>query len=360
MWAVGLSALPQVLRNPRTGAFVMPNSIPTVASWGFLLLAWTLLGSPARAADPHQYIPTDTKQIVSIQFRKLLDAPLVDRKKPTTLRAVLEKEPRFLDMVGIKPLEDIESILFALPCVGEMPKVFVVLQGKFDAARIQASIARHYKDSMKKHKASGITYHEFKVPFQTVQRIATPNDVFLAVPDETTCLISLGSQADLETALGDKKAGTPAELRALLDKNDKDCHVSYAFLSELRGPYADLAPLRKLYTLIKTGHASFRIDEDVSGHLIATAATKDGAREAADICRAGLNTILGGVALLSAAKHELTPFADILKTIRVSRQDNQVTIKGKMERDNLEDVLKKIQKRQEEKEGKKEEEKKGQ
>src|SRR5271169_1079090 len=87
-----------------------------------LVVAAALVLSPVRAADPHQYIPADTKQIVSIQFRKLLDAPLVDRKKPATVRAVLEKEPRFLDMVGIKPLEDVESILFALPCVGEMPK----------------------------------------------------------------------------------------------------------------------------------------------------------------------------------------------------------------------------------------------
>jgi hypothetical protein len=338
-------------REQRKDRVAMSKPIRVLGCLGGLLL----VGAVGLAADPHQYIPADTKQIGVVKFRKLLDAPLVDRSKPATLRDVLKKEPHVRDILGIKPLEDVESILIALPCEGEMPKVFIVLQGNFDRARIEESIARNHKDTLKKHKVNGISYCEFKVPVQDVQRVTTPPDVYLAVPDQGTCLISLGNRADLETALGDRKAGIPPELRTLLDKNDKDCQVSYAFLSELRGPFANLPPLRKLYTLVQGGHGYLHVDEDVSGQMTGFTASKEAANEAADICRAGVNTITGLVAFGTSAKRELAPILEVLKTVRVSRKDKEVTIKGKLERDVLEDVLKNIKKRQEEKKGEKKE-----
>jgi hypothetical protein len=314
----------------------MPSVIRVAGCLGVLLFL-----TPARGADPHQYVPADARVLATVKFRKLLDAPLLDRDKPVTVRGLLQKEPPFLDIVGIRPLEDVTALLVALPGAGEVRKLFVVAQGKFDAARIRASVVRIHKDSVKEHRAGGVAYQQFKVPVHNVRGITTPADVFLAVPDETTCLISLGSQADLETALGAKKAGTPAELRALLEKHDREGAVaSFALLGELQGPFAELPKLRKMFGLLRGLGGSVRIDEEVSGQVVAAVATAESAREVEEIMRGGMNTITGGVALMVAANKQLQPILDILKTVRVSHQGTTVTMRGKLERDVLEEILK--------------------
>lgn len=301
--------------------------------------------SSARAADPHRYIPADARMLISVQFRQLLEAPLVDRDRPVKIRDLLKRDPDLLDIIGVKPLEDITTMLVALPTVGEVRKLFVVLQGKFNAPRIHAAIARIHRETFKEHRAGGVTYHQFKEPARTIGRITTPTDVFLAVPDETTCLISVGDQADLERALTDKKGSTPADLRALLEKNDKDNVISFALLPELKGPLAELEPVRKAFGLMVNLRGSIRIDEEVTGRFVTTSATEKAAEQLEDILRGGLNTITGGLALLVRAQRELAPYLEILKTIRVSRDDKQVGARGKLERDVLEGVLKEGEKK---------------
>ncbi len=310
------------------------------------VLSLLVLFSPARAADLHRYLPGDAKFVILVRARLLLDSPLVDRDRPFTLKGILKEDFKDPEILAVKPLDDIATALVALPSVGEVSRVFVVLEGKFDPAAIRARVARLFKDTVKEHGKGALAFQEFRIEQKKFQGVTTPAEVFLAVPERNVCLISLGSKDDLATALAEKAKGTPAPLRELIEKSDKDQVVSYALLNDLRGPLAERKELKKAFALFQTVHGGGRIDEDVLGNVVVTAANADACRNATEILRNGINTITGAVALLSSANKDFKPILDIMRTVRLGSKDAQITIRGKLERDVLEEMLKKRQEAQ--------------
>jgi hypothetical protein len=311
--------------------------------FGPCLLA--LLGhcSVTLAADLNSFLPADAKFVVLIRARHLLDAPLVDRDMPFTLKGILKEDFHDPTVLTVKPLDEIVTALIALPSVGEAKKVFVALEGKFDPVAIRAQIALRFKNTVKEHGSGLEAFQELRIPPQNFQGVTTPSEVYLAVPNARTCLISLGCKEDLVTALSEKKAGTPASLRELIEKSDKEQVVSYALLNELAGPLAERKELKRAFSLIQTIHGGGRIDEDVSGNAIVTTSNPESCRDAADIIRKGLDTITGAVALLINVNKDFKPALDVLRTVRISSKGDQITIRVKLERDVLEDLIKKRQ-----------------
>jgi len=296
--------------------------------------------SPSQAADLHPYIPGDAKLVALVRARVLLDAPLVDRDRPYTLKAIYKELFKDPDILAVKPLDDISSALIALPSVGAVPKVFVAMEGKFDPAVIRARVAQQFKDRVKEHGSGATAFQEFPVPELNFKGITTPTVVFLAVPDRHTCLISLGSKDDMITALSDKKAGTPAPLREMIDRGDKEQVGAYALLNHAGGPFAELKGVKRAFSLFQNAQGGVRIDEEVSGNLVITTANAVACQEMTDLVRVGINAVTAAVAFLSAGNKDLKPILEVMRTIRVSSKGSQVTVRGKLERDVLEDLIK--------------------
>jgi hypothetical protein len=307
-----------------------------------LLLAFcpTTLFAETPTADLHPYIPGDAKLVALVRAQLLLDAPLVDRDNPYKLRSIWKEEFKDPTILGVKPLKDITSALIALPSVGDVPKMFVVMKGAFDPAVIRASVARQFKDRVKEHGEGAKAFQEFPLDELNFQGVTTPTVAFLAVPDRNTCLLSLGSKADIVAALSDKKAGTPAPLRDLIDKSDKEQVASYALVNHGGGPLAELKGVRRAFKLFQTAQGGVRIDEEASGFLIVTSPNAEACEEMTDLVRAGVNAVTGGVALLTMGNKDLKPVLDVLRTIRVSNKDAKITVRGKLERDVLEEMIK--------------------
>ncbi len=307
-----------------------------------VILAAVILPAPLPAGPPddlHALIPGDARMIAWVQARQMLDAPLGNPDKPVTLQKVIEgavKDPKLLDLI---PISDITTALIAVPSVGEVRKVFAVLRGRFDRAAIRQAAAQRYKDSFQEHGQGPTAILEFRIPVGTFRGIRTPAETYLAVPDARTCLIALGNQEDLTGALAGTNKGTPAELRRQLNLNDKKATISYALLNHLAGPFAELKGVRRAFELFQGVHGMIRFQEEPSGQAAILCQTPEAAREVGDLVEKGLNGITGAVALLSRGNKALTAVLDVLRTIRVRVQANQVTIRGKMERDTLEDLL---------------------
>jgi hypothetical protein len=307
------------------------------------IIALVVFLSPVQSADFHRYMPTDAKMVILVRARLLLDGPLVDRDKPFTIKAFLKEDYKDPEFFSVKPLDDISLALIALPNLGDVARVFVALEGKFDPAAIRAAVARQFKDSIKEHGQGAGAFQEFRIEERKFLGVTTPTVVFLAVPDRNTCLISLGSRDDMAAALGDKKAGTPQLLRELIEKSDKDQVASFALFNQLGGPLVDRKELMRAFSLIQTIHGFGRIDEEVSGNLIITAGDAEQCRQASDIFQSGINTITGAVAFLAGANKDLKPVLDVLRTVHISTKGTKFTIRGKLERDALEELIKRRQ-----------------
>ena len=311
------------------------------------VLSLLVLFSPARAADLHRYLPGDAKFVILVRARLLPRLALSSiATGPSRSRASSRKISRTPKSSPSSRWTTSPPPWWLYPVSAEVSRVFVVLEGKFDPAAIRARVARLFKDTVKEHGNGALAFQEFRIEQKKFQGVTTPAEVFLAVPERNVCLISLGSKDDLATALAEKAKGTPAPLRELIEKSDKDQVVSYALLNDLRGPLAERKELKKAFALFQTVHGGGRIDEDVLGNVVVTAANADACRNATEILRNGINTITGAVASWTAANKDFKPILDIMRTVRLGSKDAQITIRGKLERDVLEEMLKKRQEAQ--------------
>jgi hypothetical protein len=294
----------------------------------------------AAAADLHHYMPADTKVIAQVHVRRMFNAPLVDRDKAITWGGLIRKEVNDPQVLTIKPLDDVREALIAMPSVGEIRKAFVALEGKFDSMAIRDRITRDFKDSFKEEAQGATTIWSFRVPSQKLHNVTTPEQIFLAVPDPMICLVSLGCKDDLTAALSERPAGTPRELRALLDRADKEDVFRCVLTGPLEGPYANIKQAKKAFDQLQSMQGGIQIDEEVRGQFTLTSESPAAAREAAKAVRAGFNGLTGIVALLSQKRRDLLPIFEVLRTLKITVRDNLIIIRGKLERDVLEELIK--------------------
>jgi hypothetical protein len=158
--------------------------------WIALLLAATACAAETSLPE---IVPPDTKVVIGIQVRRLLDSPL-GRK----LSADAGKSAA-LKVAGVDLLKDVDEVVIATSGVGQNPPSLLVLTGRF-------------------HAGTGEKYHD--VPVMSVPQHA---DQILAILDETTAL-----------------AGDRALVRGAIDRRGKGASAAAGLLErigEMSGRY---------------------------------------------------------------------------------------------------------------------------
>src|SRR5262245_44856070 len=99
-------------------------------------------GSGARAAEPDKFLPSDTEQLVTINFRQILDSALVKKVGLDMLRDLLKSEETVSEVLkdlGLDPFKDLEKLQIAGPADVEGDKALMILSGKFDVDKFKAA-----------------------------------------------------------------------------------------------------------------------------------------------------------------------------------------------------------------------------
>src|SRR5258707_7078715 len=102
--------------------------------------------SPARAADV-KYLPDDTELVFTVHWKKILDSELVKGQQDALdpAREMLEQFPgvrlarRGLKDAGFDLFRDLHRITYAGPRGLDPKSFFLVLEGKFDAAKLSTA-----------------------------------------------------------------------------------------------------------------------------------------------------------------------------------------------------------------------------
>lgn len=161
---------------------------------GSLVVALLACTVSASAADVDKYLLDDTDAVAGLEVKLLLKSPLVQKNYAPLAKKQLQatgEAQKQLTEVGFDPFKDVDRILIVH---GESShrtvkgkeeiSPFVIVRGRFDAAKIQAKMAQLAQFAptiFKIHKEKNGTVYE----------IAGEKTLFVAMPDRGTVVGSL-------------------------------------------------------------------------------------------------------------------------------------------------------------------------
>jgi hypothetical protein len=309
---------------------------------------------PAVAAELNKYLPEDTEVVVGVNVRQALAAPLIDRHLPELLKKygplavtaladgagndkIDEKSAEtlkglFADAGAIRKWlgaqkETVSRVLLASNGDEKDDRFFVVLEGKFDRAKLSQGV-----EDLARAKFLGVVIKVFKVDEREVWEVKLPGDdqpLFAALADEGNLLLS-SDRKDMEKALArvDKDRGAVrkemAEVAAKVDGKQT--------LWIAAAPKGDEG--------FKSLQGGLTVSDGIKVRLTFTAKDADGARELADDLK---EAVKAGVAMLKELAERvkvLAPLIDLAKKVEPSVDRTVVTVDLEVPAKVLEQLIK--------------------
>src|SRR5258708_326450 len=123
------------------------------------LIACCLFAMPvaAHGADPIPYLPAETDAVLTIDAKKLVESELGKKFGPELLKELLSVSPPTAAAVkatGLDLLHDSEMVTIGVALDKVNPtRPFALLEGKFDAKKVETNVAAYMKENPKKLSA---------------------------------------------------------------------------------------------------------------------------------------------------------------------------------------------------------------
>jgi hypothetical protein len=327
---------------------------------GRLALTFAVAGclTPAVAfAAREHYLPVDSEVVLTINLRQLLDAPLIKDNLLSQAREALRASPAadVLKELGFDPFKDLDRIVVAGPAGKEQDRGLVILRGKFNVDKLKAK-ADELLDAEKAGAAGKPLVKKHKVPdgsggdaiIYQFQPPESPTPLFVTIVDDRTILASPGKDYIVDairTPAGKAPALKAKGLEALLDKIEEKQSISIAAVSEVLGKaVSDLGGGAGGLDKITAVSGGLTLSDELKLEVGISTKGTDSAKELHDTIKQQLNL---GLALAAAivqgidANPGLDVVLELLKSIRVSTKDSTVFIKGRVNADTIQDLLKK-------------------
>jgi len=180
-----------------------------------LCLALPAAAAPAPEAkvenqQANRWMPADAEVVFGANFRQMLESPLVKQKDRDQMKALLkqhEQAEKMLAAAGIDPLKDIDGVMLTVSGVGPQAKVRVVIQGRFDEAKVQSAAEDFAKKEPERLK---VTKEEGKTVYEATPEKGNGKPVYAAFADRNTLVLTPSKEYTLKSiAEGGKK---PAEV----------------------------------------------------------------------------------------------------------------------------------------------------
>src|SRR5260370_15898023 len=124
-----------------------------LAVFGLALGSAFISAAPASAPakiDSNKLLPDDTEAVIAINFKQLFESALIKKiDKKGADNEHVKKE------LGFDPMKDLESVVFAIPGGGNGEKALIIINGAFDAEKLEAKVDEAIKD-----KSENVKIHE--------------------------------------------------------------------------------------------------------------------------------------------------------------------------------------------------------
>ena len=324
------------------------------ARWAVVALALGIAPAAAPAADP-KLLPKGTEVVISVNLQQILQSEaakankeLVDQAKFLVESGLADKGvAKHLERAGFDLFRDLHRITFASPGRNKPQEGLLLVEGNFNAAKIQAAAEDAAKDK-------GETLKVVKAGKYQVFLISPPEK------DEKAYVTIVGNK--LLVAAGDKAAfdgalarldGTQApelskEFKALMETTGEKQSFSIAATGPALSRLLENAPVPNAETAAASLQAvdalslAITITRDITFQLGVNAKDKEAAEQISKAANGGLVLVRSMVAKKAKEDEKLAPVLDVVKTLRVTSVGPNVTVRGEITFENLGKLLKNL------------------
>jgi hypothetical protein len=317
-----------------------------------------LLSTSALQAQNTKLLPNDTEMVVTFNLQQILKSEVMKGDQAKLILGVVKgKISEQLDEKGIDKwlkkanfdlFKDLNSITFAIPGGRNPEEGFILLEGNFDAEKIEDAATEASKEAGGGLKV--VMIGKFKA-FEV-----SPKDeksMYVGILNKKT-MIACATKSDFAEAAarlaGDKAPKFKSEVfKSLLETTNSKQSISFAATSAMLLKLAEKAPegaggaqAKQAIDVLKQMDgfsAAVTIQKNIDFQLGVN--TKD--NETASKY-AGLGNILIGAAKAKLAEQakqneKLQPAVDIINTIRITSQASNLMVRGQITLDTLEKLL---------------------
>ena len=313
-----------------------------------------LVSATAAQAQATKLLPNDTELVVTINFAQVLKSDvakankaLVELAKAKIADTLEEKGvDKWLKKADFDLFRDLTSMTLAIPNGRPPEEGFIVLTGKFDADKIEAAALEAGKDGggLKISKIAGIKAFEI-----------SPMDektMYVGILNKKT-MIACATKKDFEEAVARSNGTTTPKfksdtmkelLKTVNDKQSISMVATSALLIKLseNNPNAGNPQAKGALDQLKKMEgfsAAITIQKDIDFQVGVNAKDDKTAKEFAALGNAGVT--FGKAALKEKAKDnaQLMPVLEVLETIRITSEGNNLLVRGQISFETLEKLL---------------------
>lgn len=205
------------------------------ATWMFTVLTVSALVAAPRqvhAVDVDKLVPADVENVVSVQFKQVLEAPILKKfGVDGLLRLAVESNDdaqKIIKATGIDPFRDLDSLTIGSAGNPEKGiKAFVVLRGKFNPDKISKTVEEKAKESgteLKKIREGS---------FDIWTAAAQGQEVFLAFVDNNAIVASTVKEQVVTALKGGRTDDFTGIMKETLSKiSSKDIFWSVGMITD--------------------------------------------------------------------------------------------------------------------------------
>jgi hypothetical protein len=301
--------------------------------------------APARAADVEKYLPNEASLVVSFNVQQILNSDLMKKYALDQIKQAMMADPqaqKTFKELGLDPLKDFSRVVIAAGAEGP-EKPVILVQGKFDAKKLEAKAAEFAKDNADKLKiakeADGTVY-------ELVGGGGQNQTMYAAALDDTTLAASPSKAGVLDAlakAQGKKKATARKDIQELMAAADPNASAWLVLSPEA---LAEKMPLpnpqaKQEIEKIAAVTGSVNVTSEVKLDLNLVAKTDDAAKDMSRKMEEGLTQVKGALPLLLGQQEEMKPVIDLVNSLKLSTKDKTITLKGGLSASEIEKAIKK-------------------
>jgi len=315
----------------------------------------TLCGAvcPAAAADL-KYLPEDSEIVISVNFRQIMDSPVVKAQKDavTKIKSLVdgalgenEEAQKYLKATGFDLFRDLKTVTVAHPGGQDHEAGLVIIEGDFDPERFHTAAA----DAVKDH---GDVISITQSGKHKIIEVSPPNGgktgVIVMVNKNIilACSTKDRMRAALTRAEASERGKLKKELNSLLETTSPKQSISAVATGTALAKIMEKAPVPNAQN---AGDVLKNIDglsgaitfaKDVQFQLGISAKDDNTAKNLAQQANLGLFMVKGLVAQKAKEDQKLLPLVDVANTLRATAQGASLLLRGEITLENLDKLIK--------------------
>jgi len=314
-----------------------------------------LVGAASVQAQATKLLPNDTELVFTINLKQILSSEVAKANKALldfakqAIEQKLEDNPssKYLKKANFNFLTDLHSITVAMPVGRDFGEGVIVLEGKFDAEKIEAAATEASQEA-----GGGLKVIEIA---NTKAFQVTPKEdektIYVGILNKKT-MIACTSKADFATAVarlsGSEKSDFKAEFKSAVSAINSKQSISVAATSAALAKLADKAPegagdqARQAAVFLKQldgFSVAITIQKDIDFQV--GVISKD-AKQSMDFANL-VNLAVGGFRAKVAEKakddEKAAAALSVLKSVTATASGSTLMIRGQVSFDTLEKIM---------------------